>query len=133
MPECKFCKEIELEWYFHENTSKYKLGRKLDDNNYIPHECKKFKPKNTFVKKEKPNPYRYVSAMSVWICTKHDIDLTELRRCSKCGIEKICYYVDCRQKTLKHPYRYKIINGKEERDYNITLQDVMTNNLSYYC
>ena len=46
MPECKFCKEIELEWFFHENTSKYKLGRKLDDNNYIPHECKKFKPKN---------------------------------------------------------------------------------------
>ena len=32
-----------------------------------------------------------------------------------------------------YPYRYKIINGKEERDYNITLQDVITNNLSYHC
>jgi hypothetical protein len=130
MPECKFCKEFELEWFFEENTSKYKLGRKIDDNVYIPHTCKKIKPK--FVKKEKkPYPYRYVSAMTIIKCKKHDIELTELRKCLKCGLDKLCYYSICEQKLLKHPYRFTIKEGKEVRDYNITLQDVMKNNLSY--
>jgi hypothetical protein len=130
MPECKFCKEIELEWFFQENTSKYKLGRKMDDNNYIPHECKKFKPKNTFVKKEKSNPYRYVSTMVMDFCKKHKIELTELKRCSECGLDKQCYYATVENKLLKYPYRFTIKDGKEIKDYDITIHDVIKNNLS---
>ena len=129
MLECKFCKEPELEWFFEELTSKYKLGRKMDDNVYIPHKCKNIKPK--IVKKEKkPYPYRYVSSMSIWICNKHKIDLTELRMCPKCGLDKMCIFIDIRQMRLKHPYRFTFINGKEERDYNITIDDVIKNNLT---
>jgi hypothetical protein len=125
MPECKFCKESELEWFFEELTSKYKLGRKMDENVYIPHNCKNIKPKIG----KKPYPYRYVSAMPIWICNKHKIDLTEMRKCSKCGLDKICYFIDIRQMRLKHPYRFTITNGKEEKDYNITIDDVIQNNL----
>lgn len=131
MPECKFCKEPELEWFFEENTSKYKLGRKVDDNVFIPHNCKKFTKKET--KKEiKPYPFRYVSAMHVWICGKHNIDLTDSRKCSKCGLDKTCRFINSKQVLLKHPYRFKIVNGKEQRDYDITLNDVVRNNLSVY-
>ena len=52
MNECKFCKEPELEWFFQENPAKYNLGRKLDANEYIPHEYKKIKPNKPEFKKK---------------------------------------------------------------------------------
>tara|TARA_R110002096_G_scaffold90372_4_gene204894 strand:+ start:37 stop:429 length:393 start_codon:yes stop_codon:yes gene_type:complete len=129
MNECKFCKEPELEWFFEENTSKYKLGRKMDDNVYIPHECKKIKP-NIIKKEKKPYPIRYVSTMVMDFCKKHKIELTELKRCSECGLDKQCYYATVENKLLKYPYRFTIKDGKEIKDYDITINDVIKNNLS---
>jgi hypothetical protein len=129
MNECKFCKEPELEWFFQENTSKYKLGRKMDDNVYIPHECKKIKPNKPEFKK-KNYPIRYVSTMVMDFCKKHKIELTELKRCSECGLDKQCYYATVENKLLKYPYRFTIKDGKEIKDYDITIHDVIKNNLS---
>jgi hypothetical protein len=130
MPECKFCKEVELEWFTEESTGRWKLGRKIDENTYNPHNCKKFnkKPK----KEVKPYPYRYVSALCVNMCKKHDIMLTELNRCLKCGLDSYCIYNIIETKPLKHPFRFRYVNGKEERDYDITIKDVMANNLTIY-
>ena len=123
--ECKYCNEPELEWFFDENASKYKLGRKIDVNVYIPHKCKTKETK----KEIKPYPWRYVSSMCLNICTKHKIELTEMMKCKICGFEKICFYIGVESKILKYPYRFKYEGKKEIRDYDITVQDVMNNNL----
>ena len=39
MPQCKFCDDkTELEW-FEDHTGRWRLGIKLDINNYRPHKC----------------------------------------------------------------------------------------------
>lgn len=38
MPACKFCNQDNLEWY-QDAQEKWKLGIKLDINNFRPHRC----------------------------------------------------------------------------------------------
>ena len=38
MTACKFCSQDNLEWY-QDSQEKWKLGIKLDINNYRPHRC----------------------------------------------------------------------------------------------
>jgi hypothetical protein len=37
MPTCKFCNQENLDWY--ENQGRWKLGIKIDINNFRPHKC----------------------------------------------------------------------------------------------
>lgn len=38
MPTCKFCNQENLDWY-EDFRGKWKLGIKIDINNYRPHKC----------------------------------------------------------------------------------------------
>jgi hypothetical protein len=49
MPACKFCNQDNLEWY-QDHQDKWKLGIKIDINNYRKHICK--------TKEETPNNKR---------------------------------------------------------------------------
>ena len=45
MTSCKFCNADNLEWY-QDHLEKWRLGIKIDINNYRKHECIQEKPKN---------------------------------------------------------------------------------------
>ena len=83
MPACKFCNEPNLEWY-QGNDEKWKLGIKLDINNYRQHRCKSTQ------EQEKPNNKRN------WIkftCTKCGNPTRQNIKLHKPKTINVCY--DC--------------------------------------
>jgi len=52
MATCKFCNQDNLEWY-QDSQDKWKLGLKLDINNYRPHKCNP--PQNDKITSNKRN------------------------------------------------------------------------------
>ena len=85
MPTCKFCNQDGLEWY-QDSQEKWKLGVKLDINNYRPHKCMVQLPVNGTTTSNKRN----------WIyftCTKCGNKTRQNVKTYKSKTINLCY--DC--------------------------------------
>ena len=87
MPICKFCNHDGLEWY-QDSQEKWKLGTKLDINNYRQHRCKS--PQE----KEKPNNKRNWIEFNCKKCgnyTRQNVKLIKSKTINLClDCDNIC-------------------------------------------